>query len=85
MLHEPHPLPDTLIPTDSLRWRSPQPGLWVAVRADGRPAGVMTERWAEGYQVTTSHGRDLGTFPDRGAATAALERAESYRRARSLH
>jgi hypothetical protein len=71
------------VDVETLQWRCPQVGLWVAVRGDGKPAGVITERWAEGFQVMTSHGRDLGTFPDFTRASAALDRAERYRRART--
>ncbi|MCS5736055.1 hypothetical protein [Herbiconiux daphne] len=69
--------------TKAVSWRCAQAGLWIATRDDGRPAGIVVERWSEGFQVTTSIGRDLGTFPALEEAQRALERADVTARARA--
>lgn len=58
--------------TAAITWRCAQAGLWVATGCDGRPAGIVSERWRTGFVVTACTGRDLGTFPSLDKAQAAL-------------
>ncbi len=66
----------------AVSWRCAQPGLWIA-SARGEAAGIVTERWTEGFEVTCATGRALGTFPLLDEAKAALERAVAMDRARA--
>jgi hypothetical protein len=54
-------------------WRCAQPGLWVAKDADGRPVGIVSERWNDGFIVTAVNGHALGRHRDLESAKAALE------------
>lgn len=58
--------------TEGVTWRCPQAGLWIATGADGRPAGIVSERWRRGFVVTACTGHDLGTFATLVEARAAL-------------
>ena len=53
-------------------WRCAQAGLWVATGTDGHPVGIVSERWRHGFVVTSSNGRDLGTFTSLEDAQSAL-------------
>ncbi len=61
---------ETLAP--ELSWRQKQQGLWVATGADGRPVGIITEKWVHGFVATGRSGRDLGTHRSLDEAQAAL-------------
>ncbi|WP_440710269.1 hypothetical protein [Herbiconiux sp. YIM B11900] len=54
-------------------WRCAQPGLWVAKDAQGRPVGIISERWHDGFMATAVSGRALGRFDRLELAQAALE------------
>ncbi|WP_291055735.1 hypothetical protein [Herbiconiux sp.] len=56
-----------------IAWRCAQPGLWVAKDAQGRPVGIVSERWHDGFVATAVNGRALGRFDRLDAAKAALE------------
>ena len=71
------------VENEALQWRSAKAGLWMASRGDGRAAGIVIERWTEGFQVTAADGRDLGTFPRLADAREALDRAERLANARA--
>ncbi|WP_368499048.1 hypothetical protein [Herbiconiux sp. A18JL235] len=66
----------------TVTWRCAQPGLWIASHRAGA-AGIVVERWTEGFEVTSASGRALGTFPRLDDAKTALERAVAMERARS--
>jgi hypothetical protein len=59
--HEPH----TTI------WRSVQSGIWVGHRG-GAFAGMIEQRWGEGFLVTTRLGKSLGAFGTMPEAQRAL-------------
>ncbi|MDO9396753.1 MAG: hypothetical protein Q7T71_09430 [Herbiconiux sp.] len=66
---------DTVMTTTgaAVTWRCAQAGLWVATRPDGRPAGIVSERWGRGFVVTACSGHDLGLHSTLAAGQAALE------------
>lgn len=68
--------------TRPLRWRTARPGLWIASRSDGEAAGMVVERWAEGFHALASNGRDVGTFPTAERAQNALQVADDLLNAR---
>ncbi len=57
---------------EGVTWRCPQAGLWIATGTDGRPAGIVSERWRRGFVVTACTGHDLGTFATLDEARGAL-------------
>jgi hypothetical protein len=62
----------TTTTTAPVQWRTAQAGLWIA-SSDGRPVGIVTERWTRGFVVTAASGRDLGRHTSLEAAKTALE------------
>lgn len=65
--------------TPAVSWRCAQAGLWVATGDDGRPLGIVSERWRDGFVTTSVTGANLGRFDSVDAARRALE--ESVERA----
>ena len=57
----------------SVSWRTAQPGLWVATGSDGRPLGIVSERWRDGFVTTAVTGEALGRHDTLARAQAALE------------
>ena len=57
-------------PTETT-WRSVQAGIWVG-RRGGAFAGMIEQRWGEGYLATTRLGKSLGTFGTIQEAQLAL-------------
>ncbi|ARJ06166.1 hypothetical protein GCM10010988_13620 [Cnuibacter physcomitrellae] len=56
-------------------WRCAQAGLWVATGDDGRPLGIVSERWRDGFVTTSVTGANLGRFDSVDAARRALEQS----------
>jgi hypothetical protein len=52
-------------------WRSVQSGIWVG-RRGGAFAGMIEQRWGDGYLATTRLGKALGTFATMQEAKHAL-------------
>jgi hypothetical protein len=52
-------------------WRSVQSGIWVG-HQDGAFAGMIEQRWGDGFLVTTRLGKSLGTFGTMQEAQRAL-------------
>ncbi|MCS5714017.1 hypothetical protein NVV95_05570 [Herbiconiux sp. CPCC 205716] len=75
-------MPTTGFPTERARpvdatalvWRCPQPDLWVAVDAHGRPAGIVSQRRRSLFVTTAVTGHALGQHETLAAAQTALER-----------
>lgn len=65
---------DTLT-APTVSWRRAPQGLWIASAVDGRPVGIVTEKWARGFVATGRTGKNLGTFCTLDDARAALEAA----------
>ena len=65
--------------SSAVSWRCAQAGLWVATGSDGRPLGIVSERWRDGFITTSVTGANLGRFDTVEAARRALE--ESIARA----
>lgn len=57
----------------AVTWRCAEMGLWIATALDGRPVGIVSERWGNGFVVTACTGRDLGTHRTLAEAQTALE------------
>jgi len=57
--------------TDTTVWQPVQAGLWVGRRA-GEFAGMIEQKWGEGYVVTTRLGKNLGRFDSMEEAQGAL-------------
>jgi hypothetical protein len=57
--------------SDPTVWRSVQAGIWVGHR-DGAFAGMIEQRWGEGFLVTTRLGKSLGMFGTMQEAQRAL-------------
>jgi hypothetical protein len=57
--------------SDVTTWRSVQSGLWVGHRG-GAFAGMIEQRWGEGFLVTTRLGKNLGAFGTMQEAQQAL-------------
>ncbi|WP_378147763.1 hypothetical protein ACFJGV_06570 [Cnuibacter sp. UC19_7] len=67
---------DTRIAAQPLvSWRCAQAGLWVATGSDGRPLGIVSERWRDGFVTTSVTGANLGRFDTVEAARHALEQS----------
>jgi hypothetical protein len=56
---------------DPTTWRCVQTGIWVGHRG-GAFAGMIEQRWGEGYLVTTRLGKSLGAFGTMQEAQRAL-------------
>jgi hypothetical protein len=55
-----------------LEYQAVQAGLWVA-RRDGVFAGMIEQRWGQGFTVTTALGATSGLFDTIDEAKAALQ------------
>lgn len=69
------PIDDSVLPAPHplVSWRCAQVGLWVATGTDGRPLGIVSERWRDGFVTTAVTGANLGRFDTVDAARRALE------------